>query len=342
MIAHPLKYQLDALHSVFATAKSDAILDRFSDLLNAIETHREAMPEEAWRDHVDKVRSHPVFASLSRCPMTLHSVQKPRGYPGDAALLDWIYFPEQRATAIEDDIARELYHHNARRTAPSAVRARATRLAKLIDEVPDQGSVLALACGHFREAEFCDSIMTGRIARVDVADQDVRSLEVVRQRSLPNVRAFQANVIRFPAATAESPKYDLVYAAGLFDYFSQRMAQRVARRLWTYVAPGGRLCIPNFNVGIPDAGYLECFMDWWLTYRDREQMQGIADALPDQSVETIRCDLLDEENIWYLQAQRIPSLVTDRKLRIDPATAPSRPRVPQQPVIRKDNLDSAT
>ena len=101
------------------------------------------------------------------------------------------------------------------------------------------------------------------------------------------------------------------------------MAQRVANRLWSYVAPGGVLCIPNFNAGIPDAGYLECFMDWWLIYRDRDAMTDIAAALPVDSIESTKCELLDEENIWYLQAKRVlaPKGMSER--RFDGAARPT-------------------
>lgn len=343
MIVHHFQNQLDGLQSAFEGGSPAEVIAAFTSFLDALEAERAAHSADKWKQRAAEIREHPVFAVLSQCPMTRHSLDKPRGYPGDAALLDWIYYPRQREMSIGDPTARYLYHHNVRRTAPAAVRARVKRIAKIIDEVREGGSMLALACGHFREAEFSTAIRDRRLGQIDVVDQDSRSLDIVRARNLHNVNTIEANVMRFPRATKDSHKYDLVYAAGLFDYFSERMAHRVANRLWSHVAPGGVLCIPNYNSGVPDAGYLECFMDWWLIYRNREEMVQIGMALPADSVASTKCELLDEENVWYLQAQKVvvAKPTPDRNRRFDPSVDKSPTHHPHATQAQRTIADSA-
>lgn len=318
MIVHLFNNRLKDLEAALQEDDPQASIDAFTLFLEALEAERASHERDAWVLRAAEIRRHDVFSILRRCPMTRHSLDKPRGYPGDAALLDWIYFPEKREPTIEDPVGRYLFHHNVRRTSPSAVRSRIKYVAEMIDAVPAGGSVLALACGHFREAEFSQAIREGRLSHIDVVDQDPRSIKIVRDQKIPNLTAREGNVMRFPRATKDSPKYYLIYAVGLFDYFSPRMAQRVANRLWSHVAPGGVLCIPNFNRNIPDAGYLECFMDWWLVYRDRKDMDVIADALPADSVADVNMDLRDHDNIWYLQARRKVASPKRAGIRIDP------------------------
>lgn len=304
MIAHQLNNRLKDLEAALGRGEAQASIDAFTIFLEALEAERASHDRDMWVLRAAEIRKHNVFSTLRRCPMTRHSLDKPRGYPGDAALLDWIYFPAKREPSIEDPVGKYLYHHNVRRTSPSAVRARVKHVAEMIDEIPEGGSMLALACGHFREAEFSKAIREGRLGRIDVVDQDPRSLKIVREQGIPNLTASEGNVMRFPRATKDSPRYDLIYAVGLFDYFSPRMAQRVANRLWSHLGPNGVLCIPNFNKNIPDAAYLECFMDWWLVYRDRKDMDEIAASLPSDSVAEVSMDLRDHDNIWYLQARK--------------------------------------
>lgn len=349
LIVHRLKTELDDLRVAMLDGTPHSALSAFTTFLDSLESQRRDRDHDSWLEQSRVIREHEVFSFLMKCPMTKHSFEKPRGYPGDAALLDWIYFPESKVSELDDPVARFIYDYNVRRTAPSAVRSRARHIAQIIDEVPDGGSMLALACGHFREAECSVSIQQGRLSRIHVVDQDPLSLEIVRERNVPRLTSEEANVMKYPRATADSPRFDLVYAAGLFDYFSPRMAERVANRLWTHVAPGGVLCIPNFNENIPDAGYLECFMDWWLVYRTHAEMLQIGAALPPDSVASTLCELRDDENIWYLQARRkvaVPSQsakLPNRTLRLDanaesPRPASGSPDLSTAQVRRSGNL----
>ena len=45
-------------------------------------------------------------------------------------------------------------------------------------------------------------------------------------------------------------------------------------------------------------------MDWWLIYRDAEQMRRLGDALPQDEVASMRTFAEHEDNIVFLEAVR--------------------------------------
>ena len=53
-----------------------------------------------WPDLVKNIRASNLFTIGQQCPFTQHAFSRPRGYPGDALLLDWIYrdFRDRKST----------------------------------------------------------------------------------------------------------------------------------------------------------------------------------------------------------------------------------------------------
>ena len=70
-------------------------------------------------------------------------------------------------------------------------------------------------------------------------------------------------------------RYDLVYCAGLFDYLSTQICQRLMNILYGWVAPGGLLVATNVHVCNPRRLTMEYVMEWNLIYRDSAQMAAL-------------------------------------------------------------------
>lgn len=106
------------------------------------------------------------------------------------------------------------------------------------------------------------------------------------------------------AARGGGSHYDLVYAAGLFDYLPQRTAQRLVEAMFRLLRPGGELLVTNFVPEVPDVGYMECVMDWHLIYRTPEDMLNLAALIPEAQRE--RLSLLSEadRNLIFLHLTR--------------------------------------
>ena len=120
---------------------------------------------------------------LHQDPFTYRAFSKPRGYAGDAVMMDYIYGMGETAEAARNATAmgRAIFRHMATRPSARAVRYRRQLLASLIDGTASKGgnSVFALAAGHLREVELSTAIPSGGIERFVAMDQDADSLAVV-------------------------------------------------------------------------------------------------------------------------------------------------------------------
>ncbi len=74
---------------------------------------------------------------------------------------------------------------------------------------------------------------------------------------------------------SNSPRYDLVYCAGLFDYLSDRICQRLVNILYGFVAPGGLLIATNVDPSNPMRHGMEFLLEWHLIYRNQTQMKQL-------------------------------------------------------------------
>lgn len=166
--------------------------------------------------------------------------------------------------------------------APSrAVRQRRIDIAGLIDEIALSRSgarILSVACGHLREAELSSAVRDGAVSRLVAFDQDAESLAIASSYG-SFVEPRHGNV-RELLRSRDHDEFDLVYAAGLFDYLDQRTAARLAARLFERLRSGGELIVPKFRTGIWEAPYLSVFMNWQLLYRTDAEIAAFASELP--------------------------------------------------------------
>ena len=116
-------------------------------------------------------------------PFTRWSFEKPRGYSGDARLLDFIYGHESIAEQVaqSSELGKAIYAHTAQGSPPAvAVRERRDLVARFVDEIAGQREapidILTLAAGHLREADRSLALRDGRIARWVAIDQDPLSV----------------------------------------------------------------------------------------------------------------------------------------------------------------------
>ncbi|MBL8236155.1 MAG: class I SAM-dependent methyltransferase [Bryobacterales bacterium] len=275
------------------------------------EMRRACATETEWRNRIDtEIRRHPVAAAALGDPFVRHANQKPRGYAGDAVLLDYIYHHPSRQGELDNAPAevRAVMQFTTNSPAPRAVRNRAMLLASEIDATArrvEHPSVLSLACGHLREAQMSRALQAKTVGRFLAIDQDAESLAVVREDCARlGVEAVEGSVKTVIARGEALGQFDFVYAAGLYDYLNDKVAARLLRALFALVKPGGKVWVANFMPDIEDRGYMEAFMDWWLIYRDEVQMRQLGEALPADEVASMRTFVEHEDNVVFLEAVR--------------------------------------
>jgi len=71
--------------------------------------------------------------------------------------------------------------------------------------------------------------------------------------------------------------FDLVWSAGLFDYFDNKAFVYVLGKLKNWVSGQGEIVIGNFNKSHnPSREYMELFGEWYLHHRSKEELIGLA------------------------------------------------------------------
>jgi extracellular factor (EF) 3-hydroxypalmitic acid methyl ester biosynthesis protein len=81
-------------------------------------------------------------------------------------------------------------------------------------------------------------------------------------------------------------KYDFVYCAGLFDYLSDRICGNLIELFYKYVNEGGLVIVTNVENSRPIVASLELLMEWYLIYRNEQDMLKLKPGLGEQTVRT--------------------------------------------------------
>lgn len=293
-----------ALDSIQEQLEAGRIASALEELFDDLLARRAEEPQD-WPAYARSCLSHPLCGLLHQDPFTYRAFSKPRGYAGDAVMMDYIYgLGEARQAACEaTPLGRAILQYMGTRPSARGVRYRRQLIAELIDREAARGarSVLAIAAGHLREVELSAAVQSGRLEEYVAFDQDEASLAVVaRDYGNLGVRAMNGSVRQILSGKVTLPQYDFVYAAGLFDYLAGPVAAALTRRMFDMTRPGGLMLIPNFMAAVRDTGYMEAFMDWRLIYRTDAEMHALAAELPRNQVADYQ--VFDDSNdaITYL------------------------------------------
>lgn len=237
-------------------------------------------------------------------PYTRRGFEKPRGYAGDAVLLDYIYGTAPVPEGTTEMGANVLIWGQQNSVGFQAVRERRTILAQHMVRARQRNRgarCLAVACGHLRELAMvgCES---PEDLSVVALDQDALSLAVAHATYGNAVIPLQAQIGSLIAGTAkfEQP-FDLITVAGLYDYLEAAPANRLTTLLARQLKPGGRLVISNF-IDCWERGYMEYLMRWKLLYRSVDEVRAFASRVGDGF--TVDCSANASNTIAYLQIDR--------------------------------------
>jgi extracellular factor (EF) 3-hydroxypalmitic acid methyl ester biosynthesis protein len=301
---HPL------LAHVYDKVCHDHVEEGMSDLFAGLRDCRLQSTDEIWADFVRMCLRHPLRSLLHQDPFTWRAFAKPRGYSGDAELLDFIYGRDEAwpVPGGTTEVGRRIFDFTTRRAACEGVRARRDFIAELLDQLAEEfprPHVLSVAAGHLREALRSSAVRRGLLGRYLALDSDRDSLrEVERCFGDLGVETVAATIRQALTGRIQLGLFDLVYSTGLYDYVSQPTAQRLTLTLFQMLRPRGRLCVANFLPGISDQGYMETYMDWKLIYRTRQEMVALADEIPQAAIRDLRIFAEENQNIIFLEITR--------------------------------------
>lgn len=199
-----------------------------------------------------------------------HVCVKPYGYDGDFEMIDKIY--QNHISQDEKNRKWDIFFH--RGDAPQAVRNRKDFFIKVLNQLKPNSKVLNLACGPCRDIlEY--SMNNDTYLEFDNIDIDCRATKYAKEllKDVSSVKCkFQnVNIFRF----MPEMKYDLIWSAGLFDYFDDDKFQRLLERFTKYIKPDGKLIIGNFSPVNNSKAYME-YGNWYLNHRSEDELLTLA------------------------------------------------------------------
>jgi extracellular factor (EF) 3-hydroxypalmitic acid methyl ester biosynthesis protein len=219
------------------------------------------------------------------------SVAKPLGYAGDFEMMNIIYRNEHAGDSL---FGKCLHAYWLSHPEAKAVRNRSRYLYGVLAYRIRQaaGSPLkigSIACGPAREVQML--IESSEQESLDLSgcefhllDQDIKALkhsherlwQIARSRNSPVRLNFVNKAIKNVITRGLTERdFDLIYSAGLFDYFSDPVAQLGAKALYGHLKPGGQLVIGNFNLTTPNQFTMRLALDWSLIYRSVDDLKRL-------------------------------------------------------------------
>lgn len=221
-----------------------------------------------------------------------HILHKPFGYAGDFQIIDRLYtfdaspnFPKWGKYSLQT--------HGAK-----AVRNRKKYFKIILDQLAKHNPnarILNVASGPARDVfEYMEENPKSQL-QFTCVEMDPKAIEYamnLNKNHLPKIEFVQKNVLRFQT----TEKYDLIWSAGLFDYFKDKIFVSLLSRFKDYLKPNGEIVVGNFNEDHnPSRNYMEVLGDWFLYHRTSSKLLqlGVESGYGLQNIQIGR----EEENV---------------------------------------------
>lgn len=194
------------------------------------------------------------------------------GYAGDFLMIDNIYsnhFSDHPFYKSWDK-----YFQN--QAAPKAVRNRKEYFKQLIKNKFHKRktiNLLNIASGPARDlAELYPILSHSQTLKTVCIETDESAIKYAKNLThdfQEYIEYINANIFQFET----KHKFDVIWSAGLFDYFSDRNFLTILKKCKDWCSSNGEIIIGNFNAAHnPTRDYMEIFGEWFLNHRTRKEL----------------------------------------------------------------------
>jgi extracellular factor (EF) 3-hydroxypalmitic acid methyl ester biosynthesis protein len=256
---------------------------------------------EAKNVGADELESHCSYAQrdllplMMRAPFFHRSYTKPLGYAGDYEMVNMIARAQREGPTTYSQLINDFYLDaglaRAHRNRLTILQQRLAERAGAANAEGQVYRVLNVGCGpsieiqrfireceyaanlHFTLLDFNEETLSyakdmisaaikdsGRQVRVDFVQRSVH--ELLKQS--------------LASGNGETDQFHFVYCAGLFDYLSDRICQRLLTLFTRWTLPGGTVMATNVHPDNPTRWIMEHVVDWHIIHRSIEDMRAIS------------------------------------------------------------------
>lgn len=243
---------------------------------------------------------HRAFTQRDLHPLTMRSpfvhrtFTKPLGYAGDYEMVNMIFNDPNQGPNTYFKLVNNLFLMEGPAVAHrNRIKILINALKDLVDKSYKEGKkirILNLGCGPAREIQHLIgcinmderiefTLMDFSEPTLDYTQRTLRK-EMKEKGSNPKINFIKQSVDQILRQSArlqkeEGGKYDYIYCAGLFDYFSDKACQRVMKLFYHLIKPGCEIMATNVHSSNPAQAVMEYIAEWHLVCRSEADMERL-------------------------------------------------------------------
>jgi len=268
---------------------------KLHDLIALFESEAAQVPEEEVMMYKAFARRE-IHPYMLCAPFAYRCFTKPLGYAGDYEMVNMML--KESPSVGSNTYARIFHDLQVDMAASAAHRNRIEILERLLAEeagrVADEQrifTVLTVGCGPAVEIQrFIRNHDLASQSALHLMDFNSETLAYARERIARSMEVSgRKPVLTFIQKSIDEllkdvhqesegflPAYDMIYCAGLFDYFPDNVCRNLIQLYYRWVRPGGYLVTTNVHPKNPERYSIEHLLEWYLIYRDEAQMATLA------------------------------------------------------------------
>ena len=267
--------------------------------------------KEAAKIEQEQVVTHRNFAQrdlhplLMRSPFLWRTYNKPLGYAGDYEMVNMMLRNPYEGPPTYSKLINSLLLQNGPAVGHQN---RIDILRDILAEKTNTAThnkkplrILNIACGPAIEIQkLIKTEQLGENIEFTLLDFSEETLSYTKQKisqainsshSQLNVKYIHKSVHTLlkeaGKITPENNYYDMVYCAGLFDYLSDKVCNRLLRLFYQQTQDNGLILVTNVHEDNPALYLMEYLMEWHLIYRGEKQFLGL---FPNQGQQKVYTD----------------------------------------------------
>ena len=287
----------------FRTSIEKPVAGKIQELMSLFEAEASRVPQEEVMLYKTFARRE-IHPYMLCAPFAYRSFTKPLGYAGDYEMVNMML---KESPSIGNNTYARIFHDMT--TDVGAAKAHRNRVMILeqyleqeAERVGDEQrifTVLDIGCGPAVEVQrFIRNSPLANQCAIHLMDFNEETIEYAKQRTQfsmeasghkPAMKFIQKSIDELlkdvhQETEAFLPTYDMIYCAGLFDYFPDNVCRNLLELYYRWVRPGGFLVATNVHPRNPERHTMEHLFEWYLIYRDEAHMKSLAPKGSDPEV----------------------------------------------------------
>ncbi len=230
-----------------------------------------------------------------------HVYRKPLGYSGDYIMMEYIYNYSGDHDYLGSSSYEKLFNNYTCNIPISCSTFHRKRFLKekIVETLgkKDKAKILSVGCGS--ATELIELLNEGKVIKpilftcldsekkvLDYIESRVRKIEMEKKQffSMEYLCRDITSIIRDENLKNKLKDCDLVYAFGIFDYLSDRMAKRLTKELYQLLQKESNLIICNVSSeNSSHRAYYELLGGWNMVHRTKEEMLAWTEDIKDMA-----------------------------------------------------------